>query len=115
MSGLSQTASYTAQITQRTTGDSAFNRACVLQQVNIDGSTNLSGKKGAGVSVNLAAHQSVTLKQDSLSGGNSVRRATASGNCDADGTALTQDQTLTSTATGSRPGRTAPSSTRRTH
>ena len=100
MSGLSQTASYTAQITQRTTGDSAFNRACVLQQVNIDGSTNLSGKKGAGVSVNLAAHQSVTLKQDSLSGGNSVRRATASGNCDADGTALTQDQTLTSTATG---------------
>jgi hypothetical protein len=100
MSGLSQTASYTAQITQRTTGDSAFNRACVLQQVNIDGSTNLSGKKGVGVSVNLAAHQSVTLKQDSLSGGNSVRRATASGNCDADGTALTQDQTLTSTATG---------------
>jgi hypothetical protein len=100
MSGLSQTASYTAQITQRTTGDSAFNRTCVLQQVNIDGSTNLSGKKGAGVSVNLAAHQSVTLKQDSLSGGNSVRRATASGNCDADGTALTQDQTLTSTATG---------------
>ncbi len=100
MSGLTQTASYTAQITQRTTGDSAFNRACVLQQVNIDGSTNVSGKKGVGVSVNLAAHQSVTVKQDSLSGGNSVRRATASGNCDADGTALTQDQTLTSTATG---------------
>jgi hypothetical protein len=100
MSGLSQTASYTAQITQRTTADSAFNRACVLQQVNIDGSTNLSGKKGVGVSVNLAAHQSVTVKQDSLSGANTVKRATASGTCDADGTALTQDQTLTSTATG---------------
>jgi hypothetical protein len=97
--GLTQTASYTAQITQRATGSGTFNRACVLQQVNIDGSTN--AKRGVPVNVNLAAHQSASIKQDSMSGGNTVQRATASGNCDAAGTALTQAQTLTSTATGS--------------
>jgi hypothetical protein len=102
-SGLTQTATYSAQITQRTTGAGAFNRACVLQQVSIDGSTVAKG--GTPVNVNLAAHQTVNVKQDSATGDNVVQRATTStaGVCDGPNTPLTQAQTLTSTAQGSGP------------
>ena len=102
-SGLTQTATLSAQITQRTTGANAFNRACVLQQVEIDGST--VAKRGTPVSVNLAAHQTVNVKQDSATGDNSVQKATTStaGACDSPTTPLTQTQILTSTASGSGP------------
>jgi hypothetical protein len=101
--GLTQTATYTAAITQRTTGASAFNRACVRQQLSIDGST--TAQRGKPVNVNLNAHQSVTITQDSATGDNTVQDATTStsGVCAAAGSALTQDQTLTSTANGSGP------------
>lgn len=102
-SGLTQTATLSAQITQRTTGADAFNKACVLQQVNIDGSTVARG--GTPVNVNLAAHQTVNVKQDSATGVNSIQKATTStaGVCDGPTTPLTQNQTLTSTASGSGP------------
>jgi hypothetical protein len=102
-SGLTQTASYSAQITQSTTGAGAFNRACVLQQVNLDAST--VARRGTPVNVNLAAHQTVNVKQDSATGDNTVQRATTStaGVCDSASTPLTQAQSLTSTATGSGP------------
>jgi hypothetical protein len=104
MSGLTQSATYTAQITQRTTGASAFNKTCVRQQVNLDGST--VARRGTPVSVNLAAHQTANVTQDSATGDNFVQRATTSttGACDGSPTSpLTQTQTLTSTATGSGP------------
>ena len=53
MTGLTQTASVTAQITQQATGLLNSNLACVYQASNIDGSTNVSGKKGTGVIVTL--------------------------------------------------------------
>jgi hypothetical protein len=103
MSGLTQSATYSAQITQRTTGADAFNKACVRQQINLDGST--VARRGTPVSVNLAAHQTVNVTQDSATGDNSVQRATTSttGACDSSTSPLTQTQTLTSTATGSGP------------
>ena len=104
MSGLTQSATYSAQITQRTTGASAFNKTCVRQQVNLDGST--VARRGTPVSVNLAAHQTANVTQDSATGDNFVQRATTSttGACDGSLTSpLTQTQTLTSTATGSGP------------
>jgi hypothetical protein len=104
MSGLTQSATYSAQITQRTTGASAFNKTCVRQQVNLDGST--VARRGTPVSVNLAAHQTANVTQDSATGDNFVQRATTSttGACDGSPTSpLTQTQTLTSTATGSGP------------
>jgi len=96
-SGLTQTASATAQITQRATGATNSNTACVNQNINVDGST--TSKKGVAVTVTLEAHQSVVVTQDSAHGGNSVANAT-SVNCDL-ANPLTQMQTLTSTATGS--------------
>jgi hypothetical protein len=92
-SGLTQTASYTAQITQQTTGSSRSNTACVSQNVLIDGSRNSS----VAVNVALEAHQSITISQDSASGGNTVENAVlkGSGSCDATNP-LTQTQTLTS-------------------
>jgi hypothetical protein len=104
MSGLTQSATYSAQITQRTTAAGAFNKACVRQQVNLDGST--VARRGTPVNVNLAAHQTANVTQDSATGDNSVQRATTSttGACDSSPTSpLTQTQTLTSTATGSGP------------
>lgn len=102
-SGLTQTATYSAQITQRTTAADAFNKACVLQQVDLDAST--VARRGTPVNVNLAAHQTVNVKQDSATGDNTVQRATTStaGVCDSPTTPLTQTQRLTSTATGSGP------------
>jgi hypothetical protein len=104
MSGLTKSATYSAQITQRTTGAGAFNKACVRQYVNLDGST--VARRGTPVNVNLAAHQTANVTQDSATGDNSVQRATTSttGACDSSPTSpLTQTQTLASTATGSGP------------
>lgn len=103
LTGLTQTASYTASITQRATGSGA-NNACVLQNIAMDATTNVSAKKGTPVNVNLAAHQSIAIKQDSGSGGNAVQNASLSGStasCAAGD--LMQTQTLTSTAIGAGP------------
>jgi hypothetical protein len=98
--GLTQTANYTAFITQK--ADSGNNTACVRQEVTIDGSTNLSGKK-APVTVALEAHQGVTITQDSASGRNDAAQdATQAGECGSSGSVV-QNQTLTSTVTGAGP------------
>ena len=68
-SGLTQNASQTAQIVQ--TAGSGANTACVLQKTTIDGST--VAKKDAPVNVTLDAHQSISITQDSASGGNAVQ------------------------------------------
>jgi hypothetical protein len=95
--GLTQTAAYSATITQRATGASNKNIACVWQNVNIDASTNLSGKKVA-VTVGLEGHQSVSITQDSAHGGNLASSSASTTDC-APGP-LTQSQTLTSLVTG---------------
>jgi hypothetical protein len=98
-SGLTQTGSSTASITQTARGGA--NRACVYQAISIDGST-ATAKKGMPVTVTLNATQTVSITQDSASGGNTVQKAAASGssaNCDSG--PLTQAQTLSSTASGS--------------
>jgi hypothetical protein len=102
-SGLTQSASQTAQITQKAIGDSSVansNTACVLQRTTIEGSTAIL-KKGMPVTVMLDAHQSISIKQDSFFGGNTVKNATAGsgGMCDTD--TLTQDQSIMSKASGS--------------
>jgi hypothetical protein len=100
--GLTQTASATAQITQTASGASNKNIACVYQNVAVDGST--VAPRGTPVTVTLNAAQAVSITQNSASGGNTVQNATLSGtsaNCA--GGALTQTQTLTSSATGSGP------------
>ena len=98
--GLTQTASYAAQVTQTST--SGLNKACVLQVTNMDGSTNTSGKKAQPITVTLEAHQSILITQDSSHGDNSARAATPAGGCDdTNGSAVTQQQLLSSTAAGS--------------
>jgi sugar lactone lactonase YvrE len=101
MSGLTQTASFTAQITQQATGSLNTNTACVLQNISLDGST--TAKKGTPASVTLEAHQSILITQDSAHGGNTVGNAMATGlttwGCDS-ANPLTQSQTLSSTVTG---------------
>jgi len=105
-SGLTQTASSSASITQQATGASNTNTACVFQATSIDGST--TAKKGTPVTVTLESHQSVTITQDSKGsapnqGGNSAQySASSSGSCDTTAP-LTQMQTLRSIATGSGP------------
>jgi hypothetical protein len=101
MSGLTQNALSTAQIIQQATGSSNSNTACGYQSVNIDGST--TSTKGTPVTVNLNAHQSISITQDSAAGGNAVQNATQAGACDASGSLLTQAQTLTSRAAGTGP------------
>ncbi len=96
-SGLTQTASATAQITQRATGSNT-NKACVLQNINVEGSTAVD-KKGVPVTVTLEAHQSISITQDSATGGNALASATSAGSCAGD--RLMQIQTLTSKASGS--------------
>jgi len=103
LTGLTQSGSQTAQITQKATGGSAVansNTACVLQTTTIDGSTAVL-KKGMPVTVTLDAHQSISIKQDSLFGGNTVQNAstTGGGTCTTD--PLTQDQSIASKASGS--------------
>ena len=105
--GLTQSALFTASITQQVPGGSDFsNTACVYQVISMDGSTNVSGKKGAGANVALEAHQSVKINQDTTGSGtnNADQSATPSGTCNApDVTGLLQSQTLTSTASASGP------------
>jgi hypothetical protein len=97
MSGLTQTASYTAQITQLANGSNT-NTACVYQDVGVDGST--TAKRGVPVTVTLNAHQSISITQDATgSGSNTVKGSSPAGDCSVN--TLTQKQTLTSTATGS--------------
>jgi hypothetical protein len=98
-SGLTQTASHTAQITQQATGASNSNTACVLQDVAVDGTTNAAAKKGVPVTVTLNAHGSISVVQDAHGGPNTVKGSTAAGDCAVN--SLTQKQTLTSSATGS--------------
>jgi hypothetical protein len=100
-SGLTQTATSGATITQRATS-SGNNTACVSQNINVTGST--TAKKGTPVNVTLEAHQTVTIKQDSASGANSAAQSatpTLGGSCA--GGAVTQDQMLKSIANGSGP------------
>ena len=100
-SGVTQTASSAASITQLATGASNSNTACVTQNINVDGST--VAKKGTPVNVTLEAHQTVNITQNALgSGGNTAASsATPTGTC---GTGvLGQTQTLTSKATGTGP------------
>jgi hypothetical protein len=99
MAGLTQTASYSASITQQATGSSNTNRVCVFQATSIDGST--TAKKGMPVTVTLESHQSVNITQNSKGGGNSAQDSADNlGNC-VTADPLMQTQTLSSTATGS--------------
>jgi hypothetical protein len=93
--GLTQTATFTAQITQQTTGAQATNTACVSQSLVLNGPAT----KATPIAVTLEAHQSITITQDSASGGNTVENATAPASCDASNP-LTQIQTLTSSDSG---------------
>src|SRR5215216_4573315 len=72
LSGLTQSASQTAQIVQ--TADSGSNTACVRQTAEIEGST--VAKRGMPVSVNLDSHESILITQNSHSGDNTVQGAT---------------------------------------
>src|SRR4029453_326516 len=96
LSGLTQNASQTAQINQ--TAGAGANRACVFQRTTVEGST--VAKRGTPVNVNLNAHQTIGITQDSLSGGNTVQNATNSGGGACAAGALDQKQTITSKATG---------------
>jgi hypothetical protein len=96
-SGLTQTAAATAQITQRATGSTSTNKACVFQNIKVEGST--VAKKGVPVTVALEAHQSISITQDSATGGNALASATSTGGCTGD--QLMQTQTLLSKAAGS--------------
>jgi hypothetical protein len=101
MSGLTQTASYSAQITQLASGSNT-NTACVNQDVSVEGSTNAN--RGTPVNVTLEAHQSITIRQDAAAGANTVENAKLTGTTwGCDSTALTQNQKLTSSATGTGP------------
>ena len=95
-SGLTQAAASGAAIIQRATGASNTNTACVYQAISLaDSRTTSSG----GLNIWLGAHQNATIAQDSAHGGNSAAAsATSAGGCT--GSAITQSQTLKSTATG---------------
>jgi hypothetical protein len=94
VSGLTQNAQYNATITQTSSG--AGNTACVFQNIYLDGST--SNTNGKPTTVSLQAFQTITIRQDSLTGTNSATNAADStGACDT--ATLTQSQTLTSTVT----------------
>lgn len=96
-SGLTQNASQTAQIVQ--TAGAGANTACVLQQTTLEGST--VAKRGTPVSVSLNAHQSISIAQNSASGGNTVQNASSSSGGSCASGPLDQKQTITSKATGS--------------
>jgi hypothetical protein len=92
-SGLTQNASQTAQITQ--TAGAGANKACVFQRTNIVGST--VAKRGVPVTVSLDAHQSISITQNSASGGNTIQNASST-SCVSG--ALQQQQTIKSKAMG---------------
>jgi hypothetical protein len=103
MSGLTQNASQTAQITQTATGGLSVangNTACVLQRINVNAPT--VAKREMPVTVTLEGHQSISIAQDSLYGANVVQNAAQdpAGVWQCDNGPLTQSQTLSSTATG---------------
>ncbi len=95
--GLTQTALVTAQITQTASGSNA-NKACVFQNVNIEGSS--VEKKASPIVVSLNARQTISITQDSKTGGNTLASAstTSAGSCTGD--RLLQTQTLLSKASG---------------
>jgi hypothetical protein len=102
--GFTQTASYSAAITQKATGDSSVhnnNTACVFQKVNIDSSSG-SKRLGTPVVATSNATQTATITQDSLWGNNLVQSASpSSSDCGASGVTgygsrLLQQQLLTS-------------------
>lgn len=99
--GLTQTALYTAAITQgpaSAAGSTNTNLACVHQLVSIDGSTTNS--KASTATVTNEAHQSISIVQNSRTGANTVQNAVQIGKSyDCDSSPLSQTQTLTSTAT----------------
>jgi hypothetical protein len=98
-SGTVQNASLNAVITQKATGASNSNTACVNQGVSLNSSTTVS--RGS-VSVGMNAYQNALIKQDSAHGGNAASQsATSSGNCTTG--PLLQSQTESSTATGPGP------------
>jgi len=97
--GLSQTARSTVSIMQRAYGPASIansNTACVYQAIALA----RSGKVHSGpVNLTQAAHQTVTIRQDSKYGGNSAAAsATRRGQCTGD--AILQRQTLDSNLTG---------------
>jgi hypothetical protein len=94
-SGLTQNASQTAQIVQ--SAGSGANTACVLQRTRIEGST--VAKTGVPVNVNLDAHQTLSVVQDSLSGGNTLKGSSDSGGCIS--AHAEQSQAIVSNARGS--------------
>jgi hypothetical protein len=102
LTGLTQSSSYSALITQgpaSATGSSNNNLACVRQFVWIDGSTTKTN--ASSTTVTNDNHQSVTIRQNSLTGSNTVEGAKPSGStydCD-DTQPLTQDERLTSVVT----------------
>jgi hypothetical protein len=100
LTGLTQTAQYTASITQgpaTATGSTNTNLACVHQAIFIDGSTN--NTKSTTATVTNEAHQSISIAQNSRTGANTVQNAVQVGNSyDCDSSPLLQNQTLTSTA-----------------
>jgi hypothetical protein len=96
LTGLTQSASQTAQIVQ--TAGGGANTACVFQRTTINGSTVTT--RGMPVSVNLDAHQSISITQDSQSGGNTVQNARSSSGGSCASGRLDQRQTIVSTATG---------------
>ena len=73
--GLTQTALVTAQITQTASGSNA-NKACVFQNVNIEGSS--VEKKASPIVVSLNARQTISITQDSKTGGNTLASASTS-------------------------------------
>jgi hypothetical protein len=103
VSGLMASAAYTAVINQTATDGTHGNKACVTQNINLDGST--TGLKGKPVTVSLQGHQSVIITQDAAGSGpnTAATAAVASGTtaiCDPNNGVLGQSQILTSTVNG---------------
>ena len=94
---ITQSATSTASITQTANG-SAANEACVFQEVTLDRSGQSSRPR---VVLNQAAHQTVTITQNSANGDNSAAKsATSGGTCT--GNSITQRQTLDSNLSATR-------------
>jgi hypothetical protein len=107
LTGLTQSAAYSASITQGptsiSTGGVASNKnlACVRQFVWVDGST--TKMSAANTTVTNDNHELITINQNSLTGTNTVQGAANTGttqnpiyDCGASGSQLQQDEVLTS-------------------
>ena len=96
LNGQTQSVTQNAEITQ--TANTALNKACVFQRTNINGPA--TARRGIPLTVSLDAHQSISIDQNSHSGGNTVQNASsASGGSCATGP-LNQAQSITSKANG---------------